>query len=75
MSSKEQPSFKQKVRELLWGFFFLDFYKEVVKTKANYEDALNLIILGEMLGIPLMNSTIALKLKEKEIIESVPPTI
>ena len=88
---KKQPSFKQKVKELLWGFFFFDFYKEVIKAKAKYEDALNLIILGELLGIPLMNSTIALKLlpylfpelgdwkkrqlKEVEVIDSIPPTV
>ena len=88
---KKQPSFKQKVKELLWGFFFFDFYKEVIKAKAKYEDALNLIILGELLGIPLMNSTIALKLlpylfpelgdwkkrqlKEVEVIDSIPPIV
>jgi len=91
MSLKEQPSFKQKIKEVLWGFFLFDFYKSVVETKAKYEDALNLIILGELLGVPLMNSTIALKLlpylfpelndwkkrqlKEREVIESVPPTV
>ncbi|MFQ5875013.1 MAG: hypothetical protein ACE5JL_14630 [Dehalococcoidia bacterium] len=91
MSLKKQLSFKQKVKEILWGFFFFDFYKEVIKTKAKYEDALNLVILGELLGVPLMNSTIALKLlpylfpelsdwkrrqlKEKEPIDSVPPTV
>lgn len=70
--------------------FLFDFYRNVVETKAKYEDALNLFLLGQFLGLPLLNSSISLRLlpyllpelgdwkrrqlKEKEIIELAPDT-
>lgn len=88
---KKQPSFKQKVKEVLWGLFLYDFYLETVRAKAKYKDALNLFLLGQFLGLPLMNSSISLRLlpylfpelgdwkkrqlKEVEVIDSIPPTV
>lgn len=84
----DRISFKKKVKEFLWGFFLSDFYLETVKAKTKYKDALNLFLLGQFLGLPLMNSSLSLRLlpyllpelgdwkerqlKEREIIESVP---
>jgi len=81
-------SLGRKVKDFLWGLFFYDFYLETVRAKAQYKDALNLFLLGQFLGLPLMNSSISLRLlpylmpelggwkrrqlKEKEIIEYAP---
>ena len=50
------------VKEFLWGLAFLEMYRETLKEKRKYEDVMNIVLLGEFLGIPLMNSTITLKL-------------
>lgn len=81
-------SFKKKAKDFLWGLFLYDFYLETVRAKAKYKDALNLLLLGQFLGLPLMNSSISLRLlpyllpelgdwkkrqlKEREIIELAP---
>lgn len=49
-------------RQFLWGFFFFEMSHELQKEKARYSDAVNLVIVGEMLGLPLMNSVITLRL-------------
>lgn len=50
------------IKEFMWGLAFLEMYRETLKEKRKYEDVMNLVLLGEFLGIPLMNSTITLKL-------------
>ncbi|HDH09853.1 MAG TPA: hypothetical protein ENF84_02815 [Chloroflexi bacterium] len=83
-------SLKKKAKEFLWGLFLYDFYLDAVRTKTRYKDAVNLFLLGQFLGLPLMNSSISLRLlpylfpelsdwkkrqlKEKEIIELAPDT-
>ncbi len=52
----------QGVRQFLWGFFLFEMSHELQKEKARYSDAVNLVIVGEMLGLPLMNSVITLRL-------------
>ena len=85
---EDRTSLRRKVRDFLWGLFFYDLYLEAVRTKTSYKDALNLFLLGQFLGLPLMNSSISLRLlpyllpelgdwkkrqlKEKEIIELAP---
>ena len=49
-------------KDFLWGLAFLEIYRETLKEKRKYEDVMNIVLLGEFLGIPLMNSTIALRL-------------
>ena len=50
------------MKEFIWGLAFLDIYRETLREKRKYEDLLNIVLLGEFLGLPLMNSTITLKL-------------
>jgi hypothetical protein len=50
------------VKDFVWGLAFLEMYRETLKERRKYEDVLNIVLLGEFLGIPLMNSTITLKL-------------
>lgn len=49
-------------RDFLWGLAFLETYKEILKEKRQVENLMNVVILGEFLGLPLMNSTVALKM-------------
>jgi hypothetical protein len=55
-------AFWKAVKEFIWGLACLEMYRETLKEKRKYEDVLNLVLLGEFLGMPLMNSTITLKL-------------
>ncbi|MFQ6058190.1 MAG: hypothetical protein ACE5MB_04820 [Anaerolineae bacterium] len=87
--AKSSNSRWKAIKDFFWGFFFFDFYKSTMEAGSKYEDALNLLLLGQLLGVPLMNSTLTLKLlpylfpelaewrrrqlKEVEIIESAPP--
>jgi hypothetical protein len=64
MADKAGPlkAFWKALKEFIWGLAYLEIYRETLKEKRKYEDVLNLVLLGEFLGLPLMNSTIALKL-------------
>jgi hypothetical protein len=52
----------QKAKEVLWGLFFFDYWKEMVSIQKKYEDAINLVLLGEILGLPFMQSVFTLRL-------------
>jgi len=81
-------SWREKVRQFFWGLLFFEWYHELQHERAKYNDVLNLVLFGELLGIPLMNSSIGLRLlphvlpelqgwkhrqlEEREIIEEVP---
>lgn len=78
----------QKVRDFLWGLFFFEYYHELKHERAKYADTINLVLYGELLGLPLMNSTVGLRLlpymlpelqgfkhrqaEEKEVMEEAP---
>ena len=64
MTEKLGPlrGFWKAVKEFIWGLAFLEMYREALKEKRKYEDVLNVVLLGEFLGLPLMNSTITLRL-------------
>ncbi len=51
-----------RLNEFAWGFFVYDFYHGLHEERSRYADALNVLMLGELLGIPLMNSTLTLRL-------------
>lgn len=60
---RERPTtFWGKVRQFLWGLLFFEWYHELQHERAKYNDVMNLILFGELLGIPLMNSSIGLRL-------------
>lgn len=81
-------TWREKVRQFFWGLLFFEWYHELQHERAKYNDVLNLVLFGELLGIPLMNSSIGLRLlphvlpelqgwkhrqlEEREIIEEVP---
>ena len=51
-----------RTREFLWGLFLFDTWKELGAQRRRQEDALNLLLFGELVGLPLMNSTMTLRL-------------
>lgn len=53
---------RHRFKELLWGFFVYEFWHGLHEERSRYADALNVLMIGELLGIPLMNSTITLRL-------------
>lgn len=54
--------FWSSVREVAWGLAVFETYHEVQLEAQRYQDAFDLLILGEMIGIPLMNTTVGLRL-------------
>ncbi len=50
------------LKEVLWGLFIFDLYTENMKMRVRYNDAVNLLIFSETLGIPLMNSYVSMRL-------------
>lgn len=53
---------RYRLNEVMWGFFIYEFWHGVHEERTRYADALNVLMIGELLGIPLMNSTITLRL-------------
>lgn len=60
--SRRPTRFLDKVKQFLWGLLFFEWYHELRHVRSRYNDVMNLILFGEMLGIPLMNSSIGLRL-------------
>lgn len=50
------------MKEFLWGLFVYDIYTEHRKLSIQYNDAVNLLVFSEQLGIPLMNSYVSMRL-------------
>jgi hypothetical protein len=87
--SRKEPSFWQKIKEIFFGLALYDLHRDAIQAKAEYDDALNVLLMGQFLGIPLMNSVFTLrlfpylmpqlgdwrkrKLKEIEVIDFAPP--
>jgi hypothetical protein len=46
----------------MWGLALFETYHEAELEARRYQDAFDILILAEMLGIPLMNTTIGLRL-------------
>ncbi len=53
---------KEKVRDFLFGLFFFELHQESLGLASKYRDSLNILMLGDFLGLPLMNSYLTLKL-------------
>lgn len=59
----ERPrTFWGRVKQFLWGMVFFELYHDVVHQRERYNDVMNLLLFGELLGIPLMNSSVGLRL-------------
>jgi len=60
--SRKEPSLWRKIKEVLFGLFLYDLHRSAMQAKAQYDDALNVLLMGQFLGIPLMNSVFTLRL-------------
>lgn len=60
--TQRPTTFWGKVKQFVWGFLFFDWYHELQHSRSRYNDVMNLVLFGELLGIPLMNSSIGLRL-------------
>ena len=83
--------FKSSVKEVLFGMFYLDLYRESLKYSQSLNDFMNLLLLGEFLGLPILSTNITIKLlpylykdlftwkvrqlKEKSVTDETPDTI
>lgn len=54
--------FRRFLREFFLGMFYLDLYKDTVKFARKYNDLLNFVVLGEILGIPILSNVTTLRL-------------
>lgn len=54
--------FLSMVKEVCWGMVVYDLYLGAIREKTKRGDILNVLIFGELLGIPLMTSGTALRL-------------
>ncbi len=55
-------SFWDKAREFLWGLFYMDMYHETKDQARRVNDLINLMIFGELVGVPLMSANVTLRL-------------
>ncbi|ADU52329.1 hypothetical protein Tmar_2251 [Thermaerobacter marianensis DSM 12885] len=60
--SRRPATWWEKVKQFIWGFLFFEWYHELQHTRSRYNDIMNLVLFGELLGLPLMNSSIGLRL-------------
>ncbi len=83
--------FVKSIKEVLFGMFYFDLYRESMKYYKQLNDLMNLFLLGEFLGLPILSTNITIKLlpylykdihrwkisqlKEKEVTDEVPDTI
>jgi hypothetical protein len=48
-------------REALWGLFVYELHHETMAQRRQLEQATNLLLLGEFLGLPLMSAPVTLR--------------
>lgn len=52
----------KKFKEFLFGFLFFDLYGDTLREARRRKDVVNLIIMGELLGLPLFSTPLMLRL-------------
>ncbi len=54
--------FKRAAKDFLFGMFLYELYYDTLKYARKYKDAINIFIIGEMLGLPLMGTYLSIRL-------------
>lgn len=83
--------FWRGVKDFLFGMFYFDLYRDSLKYSRQLNDLMNLVLLGEFLGIPILSTNITIKLlpylykdllrwkvsqlREREVTDEVPDTM
>ncbi len=52
----------QSFKEFLFGAFYMDLYRDSARMAREYKDFINLLLLGEFLGLPILSTSITLRL-------------
>ncbi len=59
---KKIEGFKRAAKDFLFGLFLYELYYDTLKYARKYKDAINIFIIGEMLGLPLMGTYLSMRL-------------
>jgi hypothetical protein len=51
-----------KIKSFLWGLYLFDLYRETRRAQARGKDALQLVLFGSLLGLPVLSLPYTLKL-------------
>jgi hypothetical protein len=49
-------------RDFIYGAVYLDLYKDSLKMAKQYEDFINLLLLGDFLGVPILSNSVTIRL-------------
>ena len=55
-------TWKDKLRDLFFGFFLYGLHQQVIETSRKYKDILGILILGEAFGIPMLGNIYTIRL-------------
>ena len=61
-SSPGKTGIRQALKDFLFGALVYGMYRQVVVSKAKYNDVLMTLIMGEFIGIPLLGNYFTLRL-------------
>jgi len=64
-------SFKEKVKDLFFGMFALQTHQELRQLALKYRDIINVLLLGEFMGLPVLGTFYTLRLVPY-LIEDIP---
>ena len=54
--------FKRAAKEFLFGLFFYELYYDTLTYARKYKDIINIFVIGELLGLPLMDTYLSMRL-------------
>lgn len=52
----------QPIKDFLFGLFFLDLYRETLKLRRDVEKLLEILVFGDLLGVPFLSNYYTLRL-------------
>jgi len=53
---------KDAVKDFLYGILYFDLYQDSLKEAKRRKDVVNLLLMGEMLGLPIFSAPVMLRL-------------
>ncbi len=62
VSSLSKPRLREKLSDFLFGMFLFDLYMRVRGFARKHYDAVNVLLFGEFIGIPLLNAYFTVRL-------------
>lgn len=62
LSQERWAGFWAATKDFTWGLVVFDLYLGTVKERRKHADVFDLFVLGQFLGLPMMNALLALRL-------------